>query len=157
LERGPQEQWVSARLWEIALSLDIPHAECAELASAGLASLSHLIRTGFPACDAAESALGWRFDGSAGMWRDGTSSSERMSQIPDHAPQYVSVVNEFPEDLYAAMRSFVSEHPQWDQYRLMHAALAGFLFQHGCNNRAVSQHYLDGLFRRAPQPMAETA
>ena len=77
-----------------------------------------------------------------------------MSQIPDHAPRFVSVVNEFPEDLFAAMRSFVSDHPHWDQYRLMHAALAGFLFQHGCNNRAVARHYLDGLFRPTAQQPA---
>jgi hypothetical protein len=71
-----------------------------------------------------------------------------MSQIPDIAPAYVSVVNEFPEDLYLAMGDFISSHPQWDQYRLMQAALAGFLFQQGCNNRSVAQHYLNGLFRR---------
>ena len=71
-----------------------------------------------------------------------------MSQTPDTAPSYVSVVNEFPEDLYLAMGDFISGHPQWDQYRLMQAALAGFLFQQGCNNRAVAQHYLNGLFRR---------
>jgi len=71
-----------------------------------------------------------------------------MNQIPDIAPAYVSVVNEFPEDLYLAMGDFISSHPQWDQYRLMQAALAGFLFQQGCNNRVVAQHYLNGLFRR---------
>lgn len=74
----------------------------------------------------------------------------RMSQIPDHAPRTVSVENQFPEDLYDAMRDFVRRHPQWDQYRLMQAALAGFLFQHGATDRAVSRHYLDGLFRRDP-------
>jgi len=71
-----------------------------------------------------------------------------MLQIPDRAPNSVSVENQFPEDLYDAMREFVRLHPQWDQYRLMHAALAGFLFQHGCQDRAVARHYLDGLFRR---------
>ncbi|MCS5697984.1 DUF2811 domain-containing protein [Cyanobium sp. FGCU-52] len=73
-----------------------------------------------------------------------------MSQIPDHAPRTVSVENQFPEDLYDAMRDFVRRHPQWDQYRLMQAALAGFLFQHGATDRAVARHYLDGLFRRDP-------
>ena len=34
------------------------------------------------------------------------------------------------------------------QYRLMQSALAGFLFQHGCQERAVVRHYLNGLFRR---------
>jgi len=60
----------------------------------------------------------------------------------------VSVVNEFPQDLYEAMTGFIAAHPQWDQYRLMQSALAGFLFQQGCQERAVAQHYLNGLFRR---------
>ncbi|MFM7240126.1 MAG: DUF2811 domain-containing protein [Cyanobium sp.] len=81
-----------------------------------------------------------------------------MSQIPDHLPAHVSVVNEFPEDLYVAMRDFISSRPNWDQYRLLQAAVAGFLFQHGCSDRAVSRHYLDGLFQRdsgaAVQPVA---
>ena len=71
-----------------------------------------------------------------------------MLQTPDHPPNSVSVENQFPEDLYDAMREFVRLHPQWDQYRLMQAALAGFLFQHGCQDRVVARHYLDGLFRR---------
>ena len=52
-----------------------------------------------------------------------------MSQIPDHLPAHVSVVNEFPEDLYQAMGEFISSRPNWDQYRLLQAAVAGFLFQ----------------------------
>ena len=79
---------------------------------------------------------------------------ERMSQIPEHLPVHVSVVNEFPEDLHQAMREFISSHPNWDQYRLLQAALAGFLFQHGCKDRAVSRHYLDGLFQRDPATAA---
>ena len=71
-----------------------------------------------------------------------------MAPVPDHAPLYVSVVNEFPQDLYDAMRTFVETHPQWDQVRLMQVALAGFLFQQGFSERAVARHYLDGLFRR---------
>jgi hypothetical protein len=71
-----------------------------------------------------------------------------LAPVPDHAPLYVSVVNEFPQDLHDAMCTFVETHPQWDQYRLMQVALAGFLFQQGCSERAVARHYLDGLFRR---------
>ncbi|MDM7953057.1 MAG: DUF2811 domain-containing protein [Cyanobium sp. CZS 25K] len=71
-----------------------------------------------------------------------------MSQIPDHAPRTVSIENQMPEDLFEAMREFIRVHPQWDQYRLMQAALAGFLFQHASHDRAVARHYLDGLFRR---------
>lgn len=71
-----------------------------------------------------------------------------MSPIHDHLPAHVSIVNEFPEDLYEAMGEFISGHPNWDQYRLLQAAVAGFLFQHGCKDRAVSRHYLNGLFQR---------
>ena len=71
-----------------------------------------------------------------------------MSLTPEFAPSTVTVVNEFPEDLYDAMRTFVRSHPNWDQYRLMQVALAGFLFQQGSRERAVSRHYLDGLFDR---------
>ena len=78
--------------------------------------------------------------------------SERMSQIPDYAPRSVSIENQFPEDLFDALREFVRVHPQWDQYRLMQAALAGFLFQQGCQDRAVARHYLDGLFQKEGSP-----
>ena len=39
-----------------------------------------------------------------------------------------------PGNLAQAMSQFIEAHPQWDQYRLMQAALAGFLLQQGCNN-----------------------
>lgn len=71
-----------------------------------------------------------------------------MNQTPESAPVFVSIENQMPEDLFDAMREFIRLHPQWDQYRLMQAALAGFLFQHGSPDRAVARHYLDGLFQR---------
>jgi len=77
-----------------------------------------------------------------------TSTTPTGAAVPDHAPRSVSVENQFPEDLFDAMVAFVGSHPQWDQYRLMQAALAGFLFQHGCQDRSVAQHYLNGLFQR---------
>jgi hypothetical protein len=46
------------------------------------------------------------------------------------------------------MGTFIEEHPQWDQYRLVQAAIAGFLFQQGCKDPSVVRHYLGGLFRR---------
>jgi hypothetical protein len=66
------------------------------------------------------------------------------------APRSVSIENQMPEDLFDAMREFIRLHPQWDQYRLMQAALAGFLFQHGAKDRAVVHHYLNGLFQGGP-------
>ena len=71
-----------------------------------------------------------------------------MSLVPESMDVHVSVENQFPEDLYDAMTAFIRHHPQWDQYRLMQSAVAGFLFQQGCKEPAVAQHYLNALFRR---------
>ncbi|MFM9048365.1 MAG: DUF2811 domain-containing protein [Cyanobium sp.] len=82
--------------------------------------------------------------------------SELSVPVPSHPLPSVSVENQMPEDLFEAMREFIRLHPQWDQYRLMQAALAGFLFQHGATDRAVARHYLDGLFQHGhamPRPL----
>ena len=60
----------------------------------------------------------------------------------------ISLEAEVPEVLFDGMRQFLEHHPQWDQYRLISSALAGFLFQNGCGDQAVTQHYLNGLFLR---------
>jgi hypothetical protein len=60
----------------------------------------------------------------------------------------ISLEAEVPEVLFDGMRQFIAEHPQWDQYRLITSALASFLFQHGCKDACVNQHYLNGLFLR---------
>ena len=61
----------------------------------------------------------------------------------------VSVEAEIPEALYRGMQSFISSNPQWDQYELMSSALANFLFQNGCEDRVVTERYLNDLFSRA--------
>ncbi|MCP9850788.1 DUF2811 domain-containing protein [Cyanobium sp. Morenito 9A2] len=60
----------------------------------------------------------------------------------------VSLEAEVPEALFDGMRAFIQAHPHWDQYRVVTSALAGFLFQNGCTDRTVAQHYLHGLFKR---------
>lgn len=59
---------------------------------------------------------------------------ESPRPVASHPPRSVSIENQMPEDLFDAMREFIRLHPQWDQYRLMQAALAGFLFQHGATD-----------------------
>ena len=61
---------------------------------------------------------------------------------------YVSLETEIPEVLYKGMKDFIGENPNWDQYRVMSSALAHFLFQNGCDDRAVTERYLDDLFIR---------
>lgn len=64
------------------------------------------------------------------------------------AGEAISLEAEVPEVLFDGMRQFIAEHPQWDQYRLITSALASFLFQNGCKDACVNQHYLNGLFLR---------
>lgn len=67
---------------------------------------------------------------------------------PAPAASCISLEAEVPEVLFDGMREFIRHHPQWDQYRLISAALANFLFQNGSPESSVSQHYLNGLFMR---------
>jgi len=60
----------------------------------------------------------------------------------------ISLEAEVPEVVFEGMREFLNDHPNWDQYRLISSALASFLFQNGCSDKGVTQHYLDGLFLR---------
>ncbi len=70
------------------------------------------------------------------------------AQAPQGAPR-ISLEAEVPEALFDGMRTFLSNRPDWDQYRVITSALAGFLFQNGCSDSCVAQHYLNGLFLKA--------
>ncbi len=72
--------------------------------------------------------------------------ADSRTDEPEHAS--VSLEAEVPEVLFDGMRDFIRAHPHWDQYSVITSALAGFLFQNGCQEATVSQHYLDGLFQR---------
>lgn len=92
---------------------------------------------------------------SAGFDRDHLSrciAREPALKAPEAAPASISLEAEVPEALFVGMRAFIQAHPQWDQYRVLTSALAGFLFQNGCTDRTVAQHYLHGLFRPQGRP-----
>ena len=59
---------------------------------------------------------------------------------------FVSLESEIPEVLFTAMKGFIGANPNWDQYQLMSSALARFLYQNGCSERAETERYLDDLF-----------
>ena len=48
--------------------------------------------------------------------------------------EVISFKCELQENLQKAMKEFVDEHPHWDQYRILQAAIAGFLMQKGFQN-----------------------
>ena len=58
-----------------------------------------------------------------------SAQQEAAGQVD--ADAVVSFHAELPEPLQQAMTSFIERYPNWDQYRLVQAALAGFLVQTG--------------------------
>ncbi len=71
------------------------------------------------------------------------TSEDRVS-----SSSLVSFISELPVPLKEGMTAFIEDHPNWDQYRLIQAALAGFLAQNGHESRAVTRLYLDNMFSR---------
>ena len=60
----------------------------------------------------------------------------------------VSFQSEMPLPLHKAMADFIERCPNWDQYRLVQAALAGFLVQNGVDSRELTRLYVGNMFRR---------
>jgi hypothetical protein len=79
-----------------------------------------------------------------------TVSDATTSQVTGAEPDggVVSFRAEVPEALLASMGRFIDAHPNWDQYRLFQAALAGFLVQNGVQSRAVTRCYVANMFQR---------
>ena len=46
------------------------------------------------------------------------------------------------------MTQFIEGHPNWELYRLVQAALAGFLVQNGQASREITRVYVGNMFRR---------
>ena len=76
-----------------------------------------------------------------------TVKSEDISLEKSLITNFVSLEAEVPEDLYQGMKEFICSNPEWDQYQVMSSALANFLYQNGCNDRAVTEQYLNDLFK----------
>ena len=60
--------------------------------------------------------------------------------------EIISFKCELHENLQNAMNEFVEDHPNWDQYRILQAAIAGFLMQKGFQNRDLIRLYIGNMF-----------
>ena len=69
-------------------------------------------------------------------------------RIVKQTEEIISFKCELQENLQLAMNAFVEEHPNWDQYRILQAAIAGFLMQKGFQNRNLTRLYLGNMFSR---------
>ena len=53
--------------------------------------------------------------------------------------EVISFKCELQENLQKAMKKFVEEHPNLDQYEIIHRAIAGFLMDKGFYNREITK------------------
>ena len=58
----------------------------------------------------------------------------------------ISFQTEIPKQIQQAMKVYIEKHPNWDQYRLLQAALAGFLIQNGISSRLITRLYIGNMF-----------
>ena len=66
--------------------------------------------------------------------------------VINQSDEVISLKCELQENLQNAMKEFVEEHPNWDQYRIIQAAIAGFLMQKGFQNRDLTRLYIGNMF-----------
>ena len=74
------------------------------------------------------------------------SSFDKNQIVINQKEDVISFKCELQENLQNAMNEFVEEHPNWDQYRILQAAIAGFLMQKGFQNRNLTRVYLGNMF-----------
>ncbi len=52
-----------------------------------------------------------------------------------------------PISLRQAINVFCEHYPNWDKYRLIKAALVGFLVQNVINSRPINRIYIENMFK----------
>ena len=70
-----------------------------------------------------------------------TNSSESLE-----SEDTISFQTKIPKQIQQAMKVYIEKHPNWDQYRLLQAALAGFLIQNGISSRLITRLYIGNMF-----------
>ena len=72
-------------------------------------------------------------------------SSMQSSKVLE-SEDTISFQTEIPKQIQQAMKVYIEKHPNWDQYRLLQAALAGFLIQNGIHSRLITRLYIGNMF-----------
>ena len=70
------------------------------------------------------------------------------SKVLNKDDEVISFNCELQENLQKAMKKFVEDHPNWDQYRILQAAIAGFLMQKGFQNRDLTRLYIGNMLSK---------
>ena len=66
--------------------------------------------------------------------------------INDQNESIVSFIEDVPAYLYDAMRKYIDDHPNWDQHRLMQAAISGYLLEKGVTSLEMRRFYSQSMF-----------
>lgn len=61
----------------------------------------------------------------------------------------VSIFTEIPETLHESLKNYLETHPDWDENRVLTAALSLFLLQNGDSDRRAARVYLETLFHQS--------
>ena len=65
--------------------------------------------------------------------------------INDQTQSIVSFIENVPVYLNDAMRKFIDDHPNWDQHRLMQAAISGYLLERGVTSLEMRRFYSQSM------------
>ena len=71
---------------------------------------------------------------------------ETNQSLENKKDEIISFKCELHGNLQMAMNDFVEKHPNWDQYRILQAAISGFLMQKGFQNRNLTRLYVGNMF-----------
>ena len=66
--------------------------------------------------------------------------------INSQTESIVSFIEDVPVYLNDAMRKFIDDHPNWDQHRLMQAAISGYLLEKGVTSLEMRRFYSQSMF-----------
>ena len=139
--------------WFLFFLLDVGDGLFGSVCSGALASAGAASRQGSRMETNENGAVLAALDGGALVWRTGVRSKkqkmpEGLEQASTAECSVVSFQSDLPQPLQQAMTQFIEGHPNWDQYRLVQAALAGFLVQNGKPSREITRVYVGNMFRR---------
>ena len=65
--------------------------------------------------------------------------------INDQNESIVSFIEDVPIYLNDAMRKYLDDHPNWDQHRLMQAAISGYLLEKGVTSIEMRRFYSQSM------------
>ena len=66
--------------------------------------------------------------------------------IDSETESIISFIEDVPVYLNDAIRKFIDEHPNWDQHRLMQAAISGYLLDKGVTSIEMRRFYSQSMF-----------